>query len=76
VVPASGFSCVVDPRVAGTGSPGSLGSLPPPVNWGQVEDSAQQACSHVAAADRVLWEVLAMIGRDILHLIQVSLEEN
>jgi hypothetical protein len=36
---------------------------------GQVEDSAQQVCSQVAATDRLLWEVLAMVDRDILHPI-------
>jgi hypothetical protein len=40
-----------------------------------VEDSAEQVCSQVATVDRLLQEVLAMFGRDILHPIRVSLEK-
>jgi hypothetical protein len=60
--------CMV-PVPVRTGSP-SLS-----VNWGQVEDSVEQACSQVVAMKRLLRETLAMVSRDILHPIWVSLKE-
>jgi hypothetical protein len=74
-VPAPQFPGVVDPRVTGLGLSGSLSSLPSPVDWGQVEDSLEQACSQFAAADILLWEALAVVDQDIRHPSWVSLEK-
>jgi hypothetical protein len=41
----------------------------------QVENSAEQACSQVEAAKRMLHETLATVSRDILHTIRVSLKK-
>jgi hypothetical protein len=51
------------------------GATPPPVSWRQVEGSAEQACSRVVATDKLLWEVMAMVGQYILHPIRVSLKK-
>jgi hypothetical protein len=51
------------------------GALPPSVSWRQVEGSAEQACSRVVATDKLLWEVMAMVDRYILHPIWVSLKK-
>jgi hypothetical protein len=56
-----GFLGVVVPGVARLLLPGSPGSLSPPVNWGQVEDSAEYACSQVIAVERLLQEMLTSI---------------
>jgi hypothetical protein len=53
-VPTPEFLGAVDPGVAGLGSPGFLDSSSLPVNWVQVEDNTEQACSQVAAVDRLL----------------------
>jgi hypothetical protein len=55
--------------------PGYPGSPFLPFNWGQVEDIATQACSQVVAVERLLWEILATVGRDILHPIWVNLKK-
>jgi hypothetical protein len=72
VVLASGPLVVIGPGVTELGSSGYPGSPPPPVSRGQQENSAELACSRVVAADMLLWEEMAMVGRDILHLIWVS----
>jgi hypothetical protein len=71
-IPAPRFLGAMDSGVLGLGLLCSSGSPSPPVCRGQVENSAEQACSWVAAADRLLREVMAMVGRDIMHPIQVS----
>jgi hypothetical protein len=40
-----------------------------------VENNVEQACSWVAVADMMLQKTLAIIGRDILHPIWVSLKK-
>jgi hypothetical protein len=40
-----------------------------------MENSTEQACSRVAATDKLLREALAMVDQDILHPIRVSLKE-
>jgi hypothetical protein len=37
-----------------------------------VEGITEQACSRVMALDKLLQEVMAMVGQDILHPIWVS----
>jgi hypothetical protein len=54
VVPGLRFSGVVHPRVTGLGLPRAPGSPYSLVDWGQVENSMEQACSRVAAVDRLL----------------------
>jgi hypothetical protein len=71
-VSALGSLGVVDPWVAELGLSGYTDSLPPPVSWGQLENNAELACSRVPVVDRLQWEVMAMVGRDILHPIWVS----
>jgi hypothetical protein len=43
-----------------------------PARWRQVEGSVEQVCLWVVAMGRLLWEVIAVVGRDILHLVWVS----
>jgi hypothetical protein len=43
--------------------------LSPPTSRRQVGNSVEQACLRVTATDRLLREAIAMVGRDILHLI-------
>jgi hypothetical protein len=62
----------VDPGITVLGLSGFPGTPSPPVSWMQVEGSAEQACSGVAAIDKVLWEVMVMVGLDILQPIWVS----
>jgi hypothetical protein len=68
-------SGAVGPRIAGLLLLGSPRPLSPPINWGHVEDSAEQACSQVVTVGRLLWKMLAAVDRDILHPIWVSLKE-
>jgi hypothetical protein len=72
VVPAPGSLGTVDPGVIKVGLPGYLGTSSPHVNWRQVENSVEQACSRVVAVDKLLWEAMVMVDWDILHLIWVS----
>jgi hypothetical protein len=74
-VPALRFSSAVGPGAACLRLPGSLGSPSPPVSWGHVMNSTEQACSRVAATKRLLWEVMATISWDVLHIIWVSLKK-
>jgi hypothetical protein len=74
-VPALRFSSAVGSGAVGLRLPGSLGSPSPPVSWGQVMNITEQACSWVAATKRLLWEVMATISRDVLHIIWVSLKK-
>jgi hypothetical protein len=53
-VPFPGFSGAVGSGVAGLLLSGTPSSLSSPVNWGQVEDSAEQVCSQVVAVERLL----------------------
>jgi hypothetical protein len=53
-VPAPGSLGAVDTGVIILGLLGYHGALSPPVSWRQVENSAKQACSWIAATDRLL----------------------
>jgi hypothetical protein len=75
-VPAPGSSGAVGSGVAKLLLSGYLGSSFPPVKWGQVENNMEQACSQVEAVKRMLQEMLATVGRDILHPIRVSLKKS
>jgi hypothetical protein len=61
----------INPGAAELGLPGYPGALAPPINWRHVEGSVEQVCSRVATVDRLLWEMIAMGGQDILHPIWV-----
>jgi hypothetical protein len=37
--------------------------------------SVELACSRVSVVGQLLWEAMAMVDRDVLHLVQVSLKE-
>jgi hypothetical protein len=63
---------VVDLGVIKLGLSGYPSASSPPVGWSQVEGSAEQACLRVATMDKLLWEAMAMVGRDIPHRIWVS----
>jgi hypothetical protein len=67
-----GAMCLGVSRLILLGSPGFLS---PPINWRWVEDNAEFACSHVTATERLLHETLALVGRNILRPIQVSLKK-
>jgi hypothetical protein len=67
-------SSIVSLMVSGLCLPGSPGSLPPPISWKRVEDEAKFIFSYVATVERLLHETLASVHRNILCLIQVSLE--
>jgi hypothetical protein len=45
------------------------------IDWRQVEDNAGFTCLEVDEVERLLHEMLALVSRDILRLIQVSLEK-
>jgi hypothetical protein len=53
-VSAPGFPVAVGLGVARLLLSKSPRTLCPPINWGQVEDHVEQACSHVTAAGRLL----------------------
>jgi hypothetical protein len=74
-VPAPRFTSAMGPGVARLRLSGSAGSLSPPINWVQVENNIEQVCLQVTSANRLLQRALAMVGRDILYLIQVSLKQ-
>jgi hypothetical protein len=44
-----------------------------PVGWGQVAGGAELACSQFATMHRLLWEMLAMVGQDVLQLARIRL---
>jgi hypothetical protein len=54
---------------------GSRGFLHLPIDWIQVEDNAAFVCSQVTDVERLLHETLALVGRNILRSIQVSLKK-
>jgi hypothetical protein len=56
-VPTPGFTGALGTGVAGLRPLCSPGS--------QVKNSVEQACLRVADAERVLWEVMAMVGRGV-----------
>jgi hypothetical protein len=60
---------VADLGVTELGLPRNPDLLSPPTSRRQVGNSVEQACSRVTATDRLLREAIAMVGRDILHLI-------
>jgi hypothetical protein len=47
----------------------------PPTSWRRVEGSTEQACSRVAAVDRLLCEAMVVVSRDILQPVYVSFKE-
>jgi hypothetical protein len=61
-VPAPWSLEVMHPRVTELGLPSYLSVLSPPVSWRQVEGCVEQACSQVAAVDKLLREVMAVVG--------------
>jgi hypothetical protein len=72
-IPGSpGTMCLGVSRLILLGSPNFL---PPPINWRRVEDNAEFACSQVTTAERLLYKTLALVSRNILHPIQVSLKK-
>jgi hypothetical protein len=48
--------------------------LHPPIDWRQVGDNAEFACSRVTAVERLLHEMLASVDRNIIRPIRVSLK--
>jgi hypothetical protein len=54
---------------------GTPDSSSPSIEWRQVEDNVEYACSQVTVVKRLLREALASVGQNILHLIQVSLKK-
>jgi hypothetical protein len=71
--PAPGSSGGTGLGVSGLYLPSSFSSSHPPINWSQVGDETESACSLVATAERLLHEMLASVHQNILHLIRVSL---
>jgi hypothetical protein len=43
-----------------------------PAGLGQVAGGIELACSHIVTMCQLLWEMLTMVGLDILQLAQVS----
>jgi hypothetical protein len=74
-LPAPESTGVVDPGVTKLGLLGSPGEPSPPVTWRQAEGSTEQVCSWVVTTDMLLWEVMTMVGRDILLPIRISLKK-
>jgi hypothetical protein len=73
-VQAYGSLSTMDPGVTELGFPSYPGMPSPPVSWKQMEGSAEHTCLWVPVVDRLLREAMAMVGRDILHPIQVNLK--
>jgi hypothetical protein len=73
--PAHGSLDTVGPRVSRLHLSGSLGFPPLPMNKRQVGDEAESACSQVTIAERLLYEMLASVNRNILRLIRVGLKK-
>jgi hypothetical protein len=46
-----------------------------PASWRWVEGSIELACCWIAAVGQQLREAMAVVGRDVLHLVWVSLKE-
>jgi hypothetical protein len=67
--PAPGSLSIVGPGVSGLFLSGSPGSSSPPINWRRVKYEAESACLHVAAAERLLHEMLASVHQNILRLV-------
>jgi hypothetical protein len=72
---APGSSSPVGLGVSGLLLLGSLDFPPLHIDWRWVEDTLEFACSQVATAGRLLHEMLASVGCDILRLIHVSLRK-
>jgi hypothetical protein len=66
---APGVLGAVDPRVAELGLSGYLDVSSLPVSLRQVENNVEQACSWVAATNKLLWEAMDMVSQVILHPI-------
>jgi hypothetical protein len=54
---------------------GYPGAPPTPASWRRVEDVVELACSQVATAHQLLFRAIAVVARDILHLVWFSPEE-
>jgi hypothetical protein len=65
---------IVDPGAHELGLSGYPRVPPLPSSWRQVVGGAEFTCSQVVTMGRLLKEVLAMIGRDVLQPTRVSLE--
>jgi hypothetical protein len=75
VIPATRFSGFIDLAVAGLPLPGSPGFSPPPIDWRRVEGDIEFVCSQDAVVKRLVHEMLASIGRNLLHPIWVRLKK-
>jgi hypothetical protein len=69
MVPAPKSLSAVDLGVMELWLPGYPSAPSPPISWRQVENITEQACSQVAAADRLLRKAMAMVGHDFLDPI-------
>jgi hypothetical protein len=65
---------IVDLGAGELGLPGNPRAPPLPASWRQVAGGAELTCSWVTTMGRLLKEVLAMVGRDVLQLARVSPE--
>jgi hypothetical protein len=72
---ALGSSSAMILRLLRSYLPGSLDSVPPPINWRQVENEAKSMSSQVATTERLLHEALASVHHNILHPVWVSLRK-
>jgi hypothetical protein len=68
------FFNIVDLGGGELGLPGYPKALPLPASWRQVAGGALLMCSWVATVVRLLKEVLATVGQDVLQQAQVSPE--
>jgi hypothetical protein len=75
VIPAPESSDATGPGVADLPLMGSPGSPPPPIDWSQVEDNMEFACSQVTVVERLLRETLASVSQNILNPIWVSFKK-
>jgi hypothetical protein len=63
---------IVDFGANELGLPGNPTASPLSISWKQVEGGTELACSQVLAACRLLKEMLAMVGQDVLQITRVS----
>jgi hypothetical protein len=75
MTPTLGSSGDTGPRVSGLLLLSSSDFQAPPIDWRRVEDDTKLTCMQVANADRLLHDTLALVSKNILHLIQVSLKK-
>jgi hypothetical protein len=72
--PAPGPFGIVDFGANELGLLGYPRALPLSASWRQVEGGAEPTCSKVVIASRLLKEMLATVGWDVLHPTRVSLK--